>query len=356
MAQGTLTLADLQATLNASTIAHVGLDLTWEAIGNTLEIHNEQMREIYDDFAEPTTDESERYGGVDTMTMEDADELAMPRPQKVTGGSIVGYPLNAAVAGLQWSDMWFKKHTVMELAAQMNAMMDADKNRIIRDMKRALFYSTNYTHTDHLARNIDLAVKRLVNADSAPLPPGPNAEAFNASTHTHYLARASSSWVSTDFDAQINTVKEHYATGEIQALINQSEEQTVRGFTGFVAYQDRRVVPPTTAAFADGTYLDPVNFYNRPIGVYNGAEVIVKPWIPPGYPFVYNATAPKPLKYRFDPDYGDGLQIIYDSTTRATNILNARGYRRIFGVGVWNRINGAVQYTGNTTYANPTLN
>jgi hypothetical protein len=353
MGFGTLTLADLQATLNASTITQVGEDITWQAIQETLAIHNAQMGEIYGDFALPTTDETDRYGGTDTMVMEDMDELAVPRAQKVTAGQTVGFPLNAAGAALQWSEMWFRKHTLGELAAQVDAMMDADRNRVIRDMKRALFYSSNYTHTDHLARGVDIPVKRLVNADSAPIPPGPNGEAFTASTHTHYIARVST-FAATDLDAAINTVKEHYATGEILVLINQAQEAAVRAFTGFVAYLDARLVGANNATqpAAGAPTLDPVNFYNRAIGLYNGAEIWVKPWIPANYLFAYNAMAPKSLRYRYDPAYGDGLQLIFDNPDYP---LRSRGYRRIFGVGVWNRINGAVLYVGGTSYANPTL-
>lgn len=353
MAQGTLTLADLQATLNASTVTQVGEDITWQGVSNTLAAHNKIVSELYNDFVERGTDETRRYGGADTMTMEDADELTVPHPQKVTAGSTVGFPLNSAMAGLQWSEMWFRKHTIAELAAQVNAMMDADVNRVIRDIKRAIYYTANYTHTDHLARGVDLAVKRLVNADSAPLPPGPNGEAFTASSHTHYAARVGGSWASTDLDLQINNVKEHYASGEIQVVINQSDEAAVRAFTGFVAYLDPRLISADNVTrVGPGRTLDPVNFYNRAIGIYNGAEVIVKSWAIASYPLVWNASAAPPLVYRYDPDYGDGLQLVYDNPAYP---LRARAYRRIFGVGVWNRINGAITYTGNTSYTNPTI-
>jgi hypothetical protein len=205
MAIGSLTLADLQATLNASTVYDVGLDRTYEAIQVSLDAHNRIMNELFTGFAERTTDESFRYGGDDTMTMEDADETTVPFAQKVTAGSNVGFPLNSAMIGHQRSEMWFKKHTVGELAAQVNGIMAADKRRVIRDFKRAIFLSANYTHTDHLARNVDIPVKRLVNADSAPIPPGPNGETFTASSHTHYIARVST-FAATDLVALINTV------------------------------------------------------------------------------------------------------------------------------------------------------
>jgi hypothetical protein len=353
MAVGTLTLADLQATQNASFVAKVGLDVTFDAIQNTLEAHSRIAQGLMTELAERTTDEARRYGGDDSMAMEDADETTVPRAQKVAAGSTVGFPLNSVMIGQQWTDMWFRKHTIEELAAQVNGIMSADIRRIARDLKRAFFFSANYTHTDHLARNIDLAVKRLVNADSAPIPPGPNGEAFVAATHTHYLARVGGALAATDLDALINTVKEHYSTGEIRVYINTAQESTVNVFTGFVQYPDPRIALSYNVNRPVGRTLDVVNLYNRAIGIYNGAEFFVRPWVPANYIFAFNAAAPKPLCYRYDPDYGDGLMLVKDEDQYP---WQARGFRRVFGIGTWNRINGAVLYTGNTSYTNPTIN
>lgn len=352
MAFGTLTLADLQETQNASTIATVGEDRTFEAIQNTLAEHNAIMREMYGELIVRTTEESERYGGNDTMVMEDMDEQAVPRAQKVTAGSVVGYPLNGKGIGLQWTEAYFRKHTVAELAAQVDAMMDADVRTITLEIKKSFLYTANYTHTDHWARNIDLGVKRLLNADSAPIPPGPFGTTFTASTHTHYLATAS--LVAANLDSLVSTVREHGTTGEIQVWIAQADEAAVRAITGFVAYPDPRLVFADNTVRTQGRTLNVANQYNRAIGILssNGAEVWVKPYGVPSYPIAINTMAEKPLVWRWDPDYGDGLQLVYDNPSYP---LRARAYRRIFGIGVKNRHTMAVLYTGSGTYANPTL-
>lgn len=352
MAFGTLTLADLQATALNATVASVGLDTTFQAVSNTLAAHNRIMDDLMADLVDKTTDRLRRYGGPDSMAMEDGDEFTVPKAQKITAGSNVGFPLRMAIGGLQWTELFFKKKTIGEFAGQVDAMMDADHNRCIRDIKRAIFYATNYTSNDFLIDKIDLDVKRLVNADSAPIPAGPNGETFTASSHTHYLARAGGSLASTDLDGLIDTVREHYASGEIRVYINQAQESTVTGFTGFVKYVDARIVANVNADHARGGVLDPIQIYNRALGLYRGAEVWTKPWIPANYLFCWNKSAPKPLCYRYDPDIGDGLQLVYDNPSYP---LMARAYRRVFGVGVWNRINGAVLYGGNTSYADPTI-
>lgn len=352
MAFGTLTIADLQATQLNTTVAKVGLDTTFQAVSNTLDAHNRIMEELTADLVDKTTDRLRRYGGPDTMTMEDGDEFTVPHAQKIAAGSNVGFPLRMALGGLQWTELFFRKKTIGEFAGQINAMMDADRNRVIRDIKRAIFYATNVTSNDFLIDKIDLAVKRLVNADSAPIPVGPNGETFTVSSHTHYLARAGGSLASTDLDALIDTVREHYSTGEILVYINQAQEAAVTAFTGFVKYVDARIAASISSDQSRGGVLDPIQIYNRAIGLYRGAEVWTKPWVPANYLFCWNRTAPKPLCYRYDPDIGDGLQLVYDNPTYP---LMARAYRRVFGVGVWNRINGAVLYGGNTSYADPTI-
>ncbi len=352
MAFGTLTIADLQATQLNTTVAKVGLDTTFEAVTNTLAAHNRIMEEMMADLVDRTTDRLRRYGGPATVVMEDGDELTVPRPQKITAGSNVGFPLNNAIVGLQWTEMYFRKKTIAEFAGDVEAMMDADRYRVIMDIKKAIFLSSNVTINDAFTDKIDIDVKRLVNADSAPIPAGPNGEVFTASSHTHYLARAGGSLASTDLDALIDTVREHYSTGEIRVYINQAQESAVTGFTGFTKYVDARIVANVSADHARGGLLDPVNMYNRALGIYRGAEVWTKPWVPANYLFCWNRTAPKPLCYRYDSDYGDGLQLVYDNPSYP---LLSRAYRRIFGLGVWNRINGAVLYGGNTSYADPTI-
>lgn len=354
MAYGTLTLADLLATQRNTTVAKLGVDEAFRAIGNTLRIHNNQLDEMMGDFVEKTTDRLRAYGTYSSMSMQDADEFTVPAPQKITAGANIGFPLNMSVIAFQWTDLWFKKHTVEELAAHVNAAMDADVRRVQRDLIRSIFYATNVDFVDANVDGITLPVKRLVNADSATIPPGPQGESFTASTHTHYIA-AASTFASTDMDSLVNTVREHFpGGGDIRVYINRAQEATVAGFSGYLTkYVDVRILPASTSDRAIGKSLDPTSITSRAIGIdHNGAEVWVKPWIPSGYVFAWNAAAPSPVVYRYDPDYGDGLQPMFD---RQQDPYSVRGFRRIFGLGVWNRPNGACLYTANTTWADPTV-
>jgi len=348
MAFGTFSVLDTLAA-SQQTVAQFGEDNAFQAIDAALDAHNAIMRELLTMFAEPTTDNLRRYGGSDEMSMQELDEYGDPNPQKIAAGSNVGFPLRKYGLALQWTRTAFQVMTGQEMAAAVDAAITADAKAIQRELKRAIFKATNATFLDRLVANVSLPVKAFVNADSAAIPLGPNGEPFNAATHTHYLATAA--FVAADLTALIETVVEHQGAGDAQVFINRAQEGAVRAFTGFVAYLDQRITPATTGASAGGA-LDLINFNNRAIGIYNGAEVWVKPWPVSGYIFAFVNGAPKPLAFRTRNPGGGDLSLIYENETHP---LRARSFEREMGVGVYNRVNGAVLYVSGAAYVSPTI-
>ena len=81
----------------------------------------------------------------------------------------------------------------------------------------------------------DKVNKRLVNADSQPIPNGPNGEVFDAATHTHYDWLNSTAPTEAALLAAINDVVEHGHGGQVRLNINQAAETAVRGMASFVA-------------------------------------------------------------------------------------------------------------------------
>lgn len=348
MAYGTLSTLDTLAA-SQQTIAQYGEDNAFVAIEAARAAHNAIVTELLAGFVERTTDRLRRYGGPDNMTMDEIDQWGTPDAQKVAAGSPVYFPLKLYGLAVQWTRKFMQTATVKELAEQFVAAQDADINAIIREIKRAIFYPTNYTFADKLVDNVSLSIKALVNADSAPIPLGPNGETFNAATHTHYLGTAS--FVAANLTSLITTVIEHFARGEAMVYINTAQETTVRGFTGFYPYVDGRLVQPTTA-MATTRPLELINIYNRAIGIFGGAEVWVKPWVPAGYVFAWVKGQPVPLAMRTRDGQGDLVIAAEDEA----HPLRARVLEREFGIGVWNRINGAVLDTANASYTTPTIN
>jgi hypothetical protein len=347
---GTLTLTDILALQTVSVI-EIGEDRMFEAFDTELRLHRDLLQAKYFDLVEFTQDRLRAYGGTGSVDMEPIDEMGTPDAQKmVIPRSTLGFPLRRYGISLQWTRHWFLRHTARELALQVRAQEDADVRLLDTEIKRAFFVPTNYTSIDRLRDGASLAVKRLVNADGATIPNGPDGVTFDGSTHTHYLATAS--LIAANLQSLIDTVTEHYGNGDVLVYINKGSEAAVRALTGFVPFTDSRVHQADTTVRAVNGNVDYFNVNNRAIGLFGAATVWVKPWIPAGYIFAFVRGAPKPLVIR-QPDVGEtGLHLEYDDEVHP---LRARMLAHEFGVAVFNRTNGAVLYTGGGAYVAPTL-
>jgi hypothetical protein len=351
MAYGTLVTLETLAASDQS-IAEIGEDKAYDAVDAALQAHNAIMNEMIDGLAETTIDRQRRYGD-DNMSMDEVDEFGRGDAQKIHAGITVGFPLRMFDLSVQWSRKYLQNATGREFAAQVTGAQKAHRKRVIREIKRVIFTPTNTNNwVDRLVDTVQLNLKAFVNADSAAIPSGPNGEAFDGTTHTHYLARAGGSLADTDVVALIETVREHYNTGDQYIYINRAQETAMRGFTShFTPYLDARLIGKDTADQARGT-LSRNNLYNRAIGVFDGAEVWVKPWIPANYIWSWISGVPKPLVKR-ERRAGAGNLVVAAEDEKYP--LRARTLEAEFGFGVWNRTNGAVLYTNNTTYTAPTI-
>lgn len=349
MAYGTLSTFDTLAA-SQQTVAEFGEDRAWDGVRALYDAHNRIMREQLAVLADFTTDRQRRYGGPDNMVMDEVDEFGRVDAQKITAGVTVGFPLRLHQIALQWSRRYFLNKTAAEFAAQVVATLDAHRKRISRELRRAVFTPTNnLNYVDRLIDNVTLPVRALVNADGAAIPPGPNGEVFDGSTHTHYLATAS--FVAANLTSLIETVREHFGSGSQMVYINRGQEAAVRGFTGFTPYLDARLIGANNVNQARGT-LAQENLYNRAIGLYEGAEIWVKPWIPANYVFSYIMGQPKPLVVRERRPGSSNLVIAAEDEQYP---LRAQQSEAEVGVGVWTRTNGGVLYTGGGSYVAPTI-
>jgi hypothetical protein len=353
---GTLSTLDTLAASQTS-LAQYGEDRAWAEVEAALNVHNRHMAEMLGLLVERTTDRQRRYGSAASKSMQVADQFGRPQAQKVTAGVTLGFPLRLYEDALQWTRKFAQTPgSSQQLAAEFDAILDADRRQVMYEIKYALFNPTNHTFKDVLIDNIDLAVKRLANADSASIPLGPNGESFDATTHTHYLYTASTALAAADLSGLISTVLEHTNRGTVQVWINSAQETAVRGLTGFVADLAAYIVRGG-AATADVTDrpLDVMNPQNRRIGMFGAAEIWVKPWMPSGYlaaTAVGNGQAPLVFRYR---EGGGDLQLVFEDDNHP---LRARGYEREFGVSVYNRVGAAVLFVDAGSagaYVAPTL-
>lgn len=355
MTYGTLSVLDTLAASAAGTIAEYGENNAFDQVSIALAAHDALLADIVLAIAEPTSDRLRMAGGSSAMVAQELDEFGRPAPQKITAGAPLGFPLRRIGNALQWTRDWMQTKTPAELAAQINAIMIADRDMIMRDIKRALFLSSNYSFVDRLTDGMTLAVKRLANADSFAIPDGPDGTSFDSSTHTHYAARVGS-LAASDITAVITNVRHHYDMGEIRLYINSAQESAVRGFTSnFFPYHDPRLILGSSTTHAGGT-LDVANINHRAIGIFDEAEVWVAPWVPASY-MAAVITGPgirAPLAFRTRNGQGVGqLELVGDHDSYP---LRANMWKRDYGVGVQNRVAGAILYVGDTSFADPTIN
>ncbi len=347
---GTLSVLDTLAAQRNTTVANYGEDKTFDAIMVAFAAHDRIMTDMLGDLVEYTNDQLRFSGAYSTMTAERLGEYGRPQPQKVTAGANLGFPLDRFGNALQWTRDWFRMKSPAELAVQAQAVMDADRQNVMAQIKAAVLRTANYTWVDWMTNNISIPVKRMANADSFPIPPAPDGSTFTASSHTHYLARVGA-LAASDVSAVISTVREHFADGDAFLYIPAASEAAVRAMANFTPYYDNRVQVASTVTYATGT-LNTVNTYDRAIGLFDTAEVWVKPWLPANYMFAFirlPGSGGKPLAFRtFPGTNGAGsLELVADIDEYP---LRSQAWRREFGIGVSNRVAAASLYTGGTSW------
>jgi len=344
---------DISSLLNQTftTAEEFGLDKIAETLQRDLDAHNAVVNESIQELTEVTTEREGVYGTSADGEMLEVDEYGRAPTQKEEVGERVAWPLRLFQYNLGWTAKYLQVATPADLAkSQLNAEA-AHWRAILRDIKRAIYGSANYTYRDHLIDKALLDIKRFVNADGAGVPNGPNGETFDGDTHTHY--DANNGWLASALLASINDVIEHGHGGAVKTAINKADETAVRALSGFVAYPDPRVVYRATDT--PGQTLDISRLDNRAIGIFNGAEIWVKSWALDNYPFSWDSADPrKPLRFRQRNQ--TALQGLRLAAENADYPLYVKFQEAEFGVGVWTRTNGAVLYVGGGTWVDPTIN
>ena len=354
---GTLSLTDLLSDYANQTVYQYNLDRMWDQVDAYLAARNRLVQGTFDLLADRTTERIWRDGGLaDDFVFQRLDEFAAPAPQKAAGSSFAsGAPLEKWGAGTQWTASYFDRKTVREFALQFDKIAQADVDRLFNELQRALFTPTNNTaYTDYWIDRLPYTVRRLLNADSTYIPNAPDGTAFTAATHTHYLARVAA-LAASDITATVDTVAEHFSAGQLRLHINRAQESSVRGFTSnFKPLHSPMVEVRGTTDVVRGN-LQLLSPNDREIGLWDDkALVSVKPWIPASYMFAYMEGAPKPLVMRV-PETGLGGGNLFFEDEHRHHPLTAQFFGRYFGFGTRNRANGAILYTGGTTYVSPTI-
>ena len=354
---GTLTTLD-QFQGSGQTIAAFGEDALRDHVARSIAIHNRAVQEMVADFAIITDRPQIAYGVGDDMEMQELDQMGSPDVQKTAAAGNLGLPLRFYGVAVQWNRHFILNTTVGELLGRLDAAAAADVRNLVRQIRRALMRPTNLLgYVDLLQTKLTLDIRALLNADGQAIPTGPNGETFNAATHTHYLAQAS--LTEAGLTTALDTVLEHGVSGGMATYINRAQEAAIRGFAGFTPYVDTRINPAVTERTADGG-LDVNNPTDRSIGLFNGSEVSVKPWVPANYQISFDrgAGTDKALGVRTRTGalageaYAGGFGTLYEDDLHP---LRARALGREFGVGVVGRHKASVNFSGGGTYVAPAI-
>jgi hypothetical protein len=358
MSTGTHTVADLLANRDISgrRVAEYGEAELIQPIRDALTAHNTAVTGMLQELATETTERQETYGAEVGGDMQEADEWTRAATQKGARKGKVAYPLRLFQHPIGFTREYMLRATVGDLLEKELNGRQRHLTRIRREIRAALFSPTNITVYDKLVDNLDLVVRRLLNADSEPIPGNDAGVTFDATTHTHYRATTSvsGSGLETALKALIDDVAEHDHVDGMRLNIARENEAVVRALPSFLPYVEQGIVAGTAEDRANG--VAPNRLTNRPIGRFHGAEVWTRTWVPADYYHAYaSADQNKPLRMRVDPlPQLRGLQL---AATNDLFPLRADYYEARFGMGVRNRTNSAVLYAnaGNGgVYAAPT--
>lgn len=350
---GTYDIDSLAATKLPTTATDFGLDEIAKTLQADQAAWNATVLESVADMCDVTTDRERASGASSGGDMQQVDEYGLSSTQRITPGGNVDFPLYLFQYNLGWTAKYLQIAPPSALVAQQLAAQKAHWREIMRQIKKAIYPSANFTTRDNLIDKVELSIKRFVNADGDPIPDGPNGETFDGATHTHY--DANNGWDAAELTAAINSVIEHGHGGNVKVAINKADETAVRGLTGFVAYVDPRLaVPVYSATGIPAQRLDISRLDNRAIGIFAGAEVWVKSWILDDYPFIWDAAdANKPLAFRQrNQESLQGLRVAFENSDYP---LYAKDMEAEFGIAVLTRTNGFVHYVGGASYVSPTI-
>lgn len=354
MTTGIMTIEDLLKVTNAS-IVEYGLDKIYELVSRDLANYNGQVSEMMTELCKTTTKQGEVFNLASDSEFTQTDEFGIPVAQKSSGSFEVAYPLNKYNYGLGWTQEYIDTKQPAELAASYTTLQAKDKKNIVRIIKKAIFNNTNYTQKDEHYNGINLTVRRFWNADSSNVPTNSAGTSFDGATHTHYKAvAASGSPTNAEIDALVSNITEHDLTENVGIYINASNVATLEGITSTKFKKLRSDLMVYNASDVTRDALAITDISNYQVGIWDGLyPVFVKPWVPANYITALALGAEKPLAFR-ESTYSNLQGLRLDALVSVMPLV-AQNAVRYAGVGVSNRSAGAVLYTGNTSWANPTI-
>lgn len=302
-------------------------------VATELAAHNARAEQMISAYAEPvaTRDGVDATGQLLSGEMERADENSRVRTQVNGKPSETNFPLERFQVAAGFTADFLRERTGYDLVLRLEMSTARHRNTLIKLIAERLLSPFNYEFQDSLVDDKVLRIKALYNADGIVPPVSGNLVKFDG-THSHYMGFTG--YTEANFRALLNNVREH-TDGNVELHVAAADEGTIRTFPGFTPAVDAQIIAGsglTTTRRAAGT-----NPNNRYIGRFEGADVLVKPWVPDHYAIAEDMTNPA-LGIRGGRN-GTGL---YLAGTIATFPLQSEYMQSEMGVGVKRRGAAAV--------------
>ena len=355
---GTFTLEELFARDFGAASESVRMENVATTISRILADTSAQMDEMLSDFSETSEDVSRMWGSfLDGEAVEVHDDQAKAPGSTPAKGQQLQFPLRLIKKSTGFSALWLKKATPADMARKVGDITFALNQRVVDEVKFALFNKTRANSTDWLTNGVTLTlVQPFINADGKPIPNAiGTGESFTAASHQHYVGTVGASLAAADIDALIENVQEHGLNG-LELRINEANVSTLAGLasTKFEALRHTVIVGGQGDTVSGD---DPANLVlgNRLAGYWDGIPVWTKVYVPSGYYMcIATGAQEKPLVRRVDSALGSGA--IVPLAQYGDSVLSAQEFMQAYGFGAYNRAACAFLDAGHqTTYSNPTL-
>jgi hypothetical protein len=245
------------------------------------------------------------------------------------------------------------------------AATNRDLTTRIKIVLRALLGNTNYTFVDGVfpgEQRGPIFVKRLFNNDASPGSMFVNGVALALGTLQSYLPSGSATLVVGQFQLARTKLRQRGLTGRIIHVASAADADTIRAMPGFfatpVANPYVNVTGPTATPVTTAVVTRP-----QSIGVFSDGgnadgEVVIVPFWPSLYTYSFDATQPKPVRFREHSDARfRGFNLVQDQTRAAygEDALRNKRWERIIGAGVVTRENGVIVQATTGAYTVPAV-
>lgn len=318
--------------------------------------YNTLYAQLVNDFSSETTDAKANFGLAVGGEMQPYTEQGETEATRQGGEWSIAYPIARVRDAKLYTEERLETITVEELDKDVLDTVAKDWETSNKGFLRSVLKKANWTFTDGMfpGSNLgDLEIKRLANNDGAAGAVYVDGTKVDLATLQHYFGTNTASLTQAGLETLYGKLRTVGLTGDVEIRIASDVESTVRGFANFVARDNSLIVNPNKIY----SQVQKARAIGRIDSPNCQAEIVVQPFMPTGYFFGWDRTAPKPVVRRVHKMAKHrGLRLVQDQTRTAygDDTLRHKRWERIQGFGVRNRVNGvAGQIVASATYTDP---